>query len=118
MTTTTTRKRASRAADQDQQQPQEQPEAAAKPGPSIEEGKSRMAAEPASPYALIDSETYPKTFHRPRVRVCVPTPDGGEQVETIDRCEHMDRYGHESEKAALACARKIAAQRGLRIGAK
>jgi hypothetical protein len=109
MATTTARKsRATRAAgkpgtdrqDQDQRPAQEQP----KP-------------ESAGPYALAETQTYPKVFFRPQVQIYVPGPDGTEQIEVIDHCEHMDRYGHESEKAALACARRIAAQRGLRIGA-
>jgi hypothetical protein len=42
-------------------------------------------------------KTYPKTFYMPVVN--------GEPVE----CEHFKRYGHDNEKAALACARHLAA---------
>ncbi|HUZ35019.1 MAG TPA: hypothetical protein VMV17_01665 [Streptosporangiaceae bacterium] len=52
------------------------------------------------------------------VKIAVPSPDGqGETVETIRECEHTAKYGHESEKATLACARRIVAQRGLAVGA-
>jgi hypothetical protein len=51
----------------------------------------------------------------------VTTPDG-EVIETITTCEHDpshggNRWGHKDQKAALACARRIASQRGLKVGA-
>jgi hypothetical protein len=97
--------RASRAAeqaaqDQGQQPGQEQPQPEAKP----------------RPYALLDTEIAPISYYRPRVRVCVPTADGqGETVETIT-CQHS-RYWHETPDIALRCAGRLAAQRGLPIGA-
>jgi hypothetical protein len=84
-------------ADQDQQ-PHPEPEAA-----------------PAGPYAQVGTESYPQTFHRPQVKVTSPD---GEVIETITTCPHepdgKNKWGHKDEKAAMACARKIAAQRGLR----
>jgi hypothetical protein len=118
MTETSSRKRASRAAGQAAQDHQEQqPGKAEITDEMVAEADAKAAQRtPAEPYALVDTRTYPKVFHSPQVRICVPGPDGTETVETIDHCEHMDRYGHESAKAAEACARRIAAQRGVRIG--
>jgi hypothetical protein len=75
---------------------------------------------PPEPYALVDTEAYQQTFYRPSVRVCVPGPDG-ESVETIETCDHDpshggNHWGHRDQAAAMACARRIAAARGLRIG--
>lgn len=130
-TTTARKSRAARAAEQAERDRQDQEPQPGQPdppddfgGPSSDtrdregqEPEPEAKPQPPEPYALVDAGTYPKTFYAPQVRICVPGPDGAEQVEVIARCEHMDKYGHESEKAALACARRIASQRGLRIGA-
>jgi hypothetical protein len=90
----------------------------AKTKPAPEPQQPEPEPKPAEPYALVSAETYPRTFYRPVVQIAVPRPDGkGETVETITDCEHTAKYGHESERAALTCARRIAAQRGLATGA-
>lgn len=94
-----TKSRASRIADQAERDQGQQPEPEAKP---------------TEPYAVVTTEPYPRTFLRPVVKVTLPD---GEVVETVTECEHEAKYGHESEKAALICARHIAAQRGLTVRA-
>jgi len=122
-----TKSRAARAADQaaQGQQEQQQPEPAEAEEPEPAEGaderedeETEEQPEPAGPYAQVGTESYPQTFHRPQVKVTSPD---GEVIETITTCPHepdgKNKWGHKDEKAALACARKIAAQRDLRIGA-
>jgi hypothetical protein len=53
--------------------------------------------EPGPQKTIVGTEPYSKTFYRPVVN-----------GKTID-CEHYLRYGHDNEKAALACARHLAA---------
>jgi hypothetical protein len=116
-----TKSRAARAADQaaQDQQEQQQPEPAEdEEAEEAEAEETEDQPEPAGPYAQVGTESYPQTFHRPAVKVTSPD---GEVIETITTCPHepdgKNKWGHKDEKAALTCARKIAAQRGLRIGA-
>jgi len=53
----------------------------------------------------------PKTFYRPNVRIMLA--EGA--VEVTGRCPRMDRYGHDSEKGAMACFRHLASERGATI---
>ncbi len=39
----------------------------------------------------------------------------GGTVKVIDRCPHMDRYGHDSEKCAMARLRHLARERGAKV---
>ena len=53
--------------------------------------------EAAKPKVTVGTKQYDKPFFLPVVN--------GKAIE----CEHAKRYGHDSEKAALACAKKLAA---------
>jgi hypothetical protein len=53
----------------------------------------------------------PKTFYRPNVRIMLAEGT----VEVTGRCPRMDRYGHDSEKGAMACFRHLANERGATI---
>ncbi len=63
-----------------------------------------------APVAILHVDEIPTISYLAVVRVCTPGP-AGVAVETVT-CEHV-AYGHESERTALACARRIAARRGV-----
>jgi hypothetical protein len=67
--------------------------------------KPAAAAKPELPEAKVDLGAYALTYHKPTV-----TLPSGEVVH----CPHS-RWGHEAEKAAKACARKLAADNGVTI---
>jgi len=68
---------------------------------------------PAGAYANVDVETVLMPYYKGVVKVTVPQDDGTEKVETVE-CPHS-RYWHEKQENALACARKVARERGLAI---
>ncbi|GAB3820217.1 hypothetical protein [Kribbella italica] len=94
--------------------------APANPNPQVPNPKVPAAApktepkELPQPYALVDSESVPVPYYRPVVRVLTTNADGSESTELLE-CPHT-RYLHENEKTAMACGRRLAAQRGIRIG--
>jgi len=95
--TTTSKSRASRAADKAQEgQPQTGQQETGQPKPE--------AKQPAKPEATVDLGAYSYTMHQP----VVTGPDGVQH-----KCPH--RWGHEAEKVAMACARRLAAQAGLTV---
>jgi hypothetical protein len=71
---------------------------------------------PAGSFARVEATPYPVTFYRPVLKIIVPDLDdpAKETVEELT-CEHVEKYGHGSEDAAIKCARSMAYKRGLRI---
>jgi hypothetical protein len=67
--------------------------------------KPAAAPKPELPEAKVDLGAYALTYHKPFI-----TLPSGEVV----KCPHS-RWGHEEEKAAKACARKLASEHGVRI---
>jgi hypothetical protein len=117
---TQTKPRVSRKAHQPEQTPEEQTKAEkqaaemAKLETQIEERKGQQAAEPeatpepakpakapARPVGTLDLNPQPVVYFRPSVRV-------GNDTHT---CPHT-AFGHETEKSAMVCARKLAAEHG------
>lgn len=70
---------------------------------------------PGKPYALIDAKVEMVPVYKGRIAVCTPNEDGSDSVEHV-YCPHQ-RYGHETEQAALKCARAEAGKQGLTVGA-
>lgn len=69
--------------------------------------------EASEPFAVPDVVTVMTASYRGVVTVCTPGQDGGETREPR-QCPHV-AYGHESDEAARACARRMAAQLGLTV---
>lgn len=90
--------------------------AAAKAEPKVAAKPAEPKAEPtkAEPYATVEVETKMVPAYRGQLTVITPAADGkGEQSELVE-CPHV-RYGHESESAALKCAKAEAYRRGLKV---
>jgi hypothetical protein len=87
---------------------QEQPEA---DGRNVDTATGEVTA--ARPYATVSVRTEMVPSYRGQIQVVTPDADGGEAAEQVD-CPHA-RYGHESETAALKCAKAEAARRGLKV---
>lgn len=84
-----------------------------------EDNPQQPAADNASagrttqPYATISVDPRPITYYWAQLTVITPNPDGdGDSTETIT-CQCV--YGHEREDLAIKHAKKLAAERGLRV---
>lgn len=114
MANTTTRGRGRKA--EPKPQPKAEPEAAQQPEPqqaeATEQPKPAKGKQPKE-YAKVRVEAIPVTYYRPAITIVTPQPDGSETIFHVTEggCPH--RYLHEHEKAAIACGRRIASQRGL-----
>lgn len=71
-----------------------------------------LASKPAEPYALVEAVAKPVTYYWAKVTICVPVEGGGETTETI---ECVCPYGHERPELAVKHAKKLAAERGVRL---
>ncbi len=69
----------------------------------------------AAPYAVTDVQPVPVTVYKARIQVVTPQADGSEATEWFD-CPHQ-RYGHETEAAALRCAKAEAGKKGVKVRA-
>lgn len=107
----TTARRTRRAQAEGQEQPQTETD---RKNVDMATGEVTAAEpKPAEPYAVVDVKTEMVPSYRGRVQVCTPQADGADATEWVE-CPHS-RYGHESETAALKCAKAEAARRGLKV---